>query len=116
MLEVMDAASVTARAYSILQGLGFTKKQIEDPFMNLSGGWKSRVSLASALLQHCEILLLDEPINYLDMPSILWLQRFVADRLGTVVTVAHDVEVRAVVNGRGRTRTSADLAVLHTSS
>ena len=93
LLEDVDAATVTARAYSILQGLGFSRQQIEEPYSSLSGGWKARVTLASALLQHNEILVLDEPINYLDMPSILWLQQFVVDSANTVVTVAHDIEV-----------------------
>jgi ATP-binding cassette subfamily F protein 3 len=92
-LEGIDSATVNARAYSVLQGLGFTRKQIEQPYASLSGGWKSKVMLASALLQHCEILALDEPINYLDMPSILWLQKFINSSPVTVVTVAHDVEV-----------------------
>lgn len=92
-LEEIDAATVTSRAYTVLQGLGFSRKRIDGPFASLSGGWKARVALAAALLQHCEILLLDEPVNYLDMPTILWLERFVANINTTVVTVAHDVEV-----------------------
>lgn len=93
LLEEIEAGTVVSRAYSILAGLGFTRKQIEEPYSSLSGGWKARVALASALLQHNEILALDEPINYLDMPTILWLEQFVKNSSNTIVTVAHDVEV-----------------------
>lgn len=92
ILQETDAATVVPRAHSILRGLGFTAEMIEQPYENLSGGWRSRCSLASALLLSNHILLLDEPINFLDLPSILWLEWFIQQSSETVVTVAHDQE------------------------
>ena len=56
----------------------------------LSGGERRRVALCRLLLQRPDLLLLDEPTNHLDAESVAWLQRFLRDFAGTVVTVTHD--------------------------
>ena len=56
----------------------------------LSGGEKRRVALCRLLLEKPDMLLLDEPTNHLDAASVAWLQRFLKDFAGTVITVTHD--------------------------
>ena len=62
----------------------------EAPVDTLSGGEKRRVALCRLLLSKPDMLLLDEPTNHLDAESVAWLQRFLRDYPGTVVTVTHD--------------------------
>lgn len=92
LLDDVDAVSTEARAQKILHGLGFSSERINAPYSSLSGGWRSRASLASALLQPAHILLLDEPVNYLDLPTVLFVQNFISSIPHTVVTVSHDRE------------------------
>jgi ATP-binding cassette ChvD family protein len=56
----------------------------------LSGGERRRVALCKLLLSAPDMLLLDEPTNHLDAESVAWLQRFLHDFPGTVVTITHD--------------------------
>lgn len=58
----------------------------------LSGGYQMRVKIVAMLLQDPTLLLLDEPVNYLDLPTLLLLERFLADYRGSFVLTAHDRE------------------------
>lgn len=91
-LESMDAGSTESRARTVLLGLGFSEAQIEKQFTSLSGGWRTRCDLACALIQNTDVLMLDEPTNFLDLPAIVWLQRYVETSLSktSVVVVTHD--------------------------
>ncbi|HVH81149.1 MAG TPA: energy-dependent translational throttle protein EttA [Stellaceae bacterium] len=62
----------------------------DSPVANLSGGERRRIALCRLLLQKPDLLLIDEPTNHLDAESVAWLQRFLKDYPGTVVTVTHD--------------------------
>ena len=88
--EHLDGFSIRARAESILQSLGFTAADFERPVETLSGGQKSRVMLAKAVLQGQDLLLLDEPTNHLDLPSLRWLEGFIQDTDATVAVISHD--------------------------
>ena len=62
----------------------------DSPVSILSGGERRRVALCRLLLAHPDLLLLDEPTNHLDAESVAWLERFLKDYDGTVVSVTHD--------------------------
>ncbi|KAF7355682.1 Iron complex transport system ATP-binding protein [Mycena sanguinolenta] len=89
-LELLETSSTEARAASILSGLGFTQEMVEGPYTSLSGGWRSRCSLATSLLVHSDVLLLDEPSNFLDLEAIIWLEGFLSSQSRTLVLISHD--------------------------
>lgn len=75
---------------SILRGLGFEESEFDRKLTELSGGQKTRVSLAKLLVRKPDILLLDEPTNHLDLASITWLEGFLKGYKGAVILVSHD--------------------------
>lgn len=91
-LAAMSASSTDATARTILLGLGFKAEQFDAPYSSLSGGWRTRASLAAVLTQQTDILLLDEPTNFLDLPAVIWLQHYINTSLTgtTVVVTTHD--------------------------
>lgn len=74
----------------ILRGLGFPEDMFDRRLNELSGGQKTRVSLAKLLVRKPDILLLDEPTNHLDLSSITWLEGFLKGYKGAVILVSHD--------------------------
>ncbi|WVQ84280.1 hypothetical protein IAT38_006432 [Cryptococcus sp. DSM 104549] len=89
-LELLDAETIHARTRTILQGLGFSDDMMNGPFASLSGGWRSRCKLALALIVPSDVLLLDEPSNFLDLESVIWFQQYLISLLQTVVLISHD--------------------------
>lgn len=77
-------------ACEIAAGIGFTDADLSEPIATFSGGWKMRALLARLLLSRPDLLLLDEPTNHLDVESIEWLEQFLANYSGTIVTISHD--------------------------
>ncbi len=89
-MDVLDGYSIHHKTEEILQGLGFSNVELHKPYKNFSGGWRMRVLLAKMILQHPDVLLMDEPTNHLDLPSIEWLEKYLAHYQGAVVIVSHD--------------------------
>ncbi len=79
-----------SRARATLIGLGFSEDDFYIPVENLSGGQKSKLSLAKLLLSGANLLLLDEPTNHLDIESVEWLEEFLKDFKGASIIISHD--------------------------
>ena len=88
--DLQGGYTFRSEAVGILKGLGFEPEDFEKSMNELSGGQKTRVSLGRLLASTPDLLLLDEPINHLDLNSIMWLEGYLAAYKGAVVIVAHD--------------------------
>lgn len=86
----MDGLVYKSRTASALTGLGFKQEDFNMPVKKLSGGQRSKLSLAKLLLSGSDIILLDEPTNHLDINSVSWLESFIRDFKGAVIIISHD--------------------------
>lgn len=80
----------TWKAEKVLFGLGFTKEDLQKEPSVFSGGYKIRLNLAKILLSDVDMLLLDEPNNYLDIVAIRWLIKFLKTLKGELILITHD--------------------------
>jgi len=80
-----------SKVRKILTYLGFTIKEQDNPVKLFSGGWRMRISLATALYMKPELLLLDEPTNHLDLEACIWLTEYLSEWKKTLIIVSHDV-------------------------
>lgn len=89
-LQEIDGYSATARASTLLHGLGFGDTDFTRPVSDFSGGWRMRLNLAQALMCRSDLLLLDEPTNHLDLDAVVWLEKWLAAYRGTLLLISHD--------------------------
>ena len=78
------------KAEAILFGLGFAQGDLAKAPREFSGGFQIRINLAKLLLSEPNLLLLDEPTNYLDITSVRWVARFLANFNGELILISHD--------------------------
>lgn len=90
LFELGGGYDFESRCQKVLQGLGFSRDDLDLPCSQLSGGQRSRVMLAQLLLKPADMLLLDEPTNHLDLAGIFWLSDFLTVMNKPFVLVSHD--------------------------
>jgi len=89
-IEHLGAYHLDVEAKQALTSLGFPVTKLDAKLNEFSGGWQMRAALARVLISRPDILLLDEPSNYLDIPAVEWLCRFLANFQGTLLLISHD--------------------------
>ncbi len=88
--EQRGGYELEGRLEQVVSGLALDAVDLDLPVGALSGGAKTKLSLARLLLSGASILLLDEPTNYLDLAALLWLERFVREGDRSYLIVSHD--------------------------
>lgn len=95
-----ERASQLWQVEALLAQMGFSVQDRQLTAQTLSGGQHTRLLLARALMRQPDLLLLDEPGNHLDLPTLLWLEQFLQNWSGSFVVVSHDPQLLdAITNG-----------------
>jgi ATP-binding cassette subfamily F protein 3 len=89
-MEHLDGWNVSVEINTVLTKLGFNERSRNQPIDELSGGWRNRAALAKMLIELPDVVLLDEPTNYLDMEGIAWLEQWLYRFNGAIILVSHD--------------------------
>ena len=88
--EILGGYDYESRLRRIAYGLGFTEDDFQKDVQHFSGGQKTRICLAKALMREPDFLFLDEPTNHLDIERIEWLEKFLQSYHGGVLIISHD--------------------------
>lgn len=97
--EHLGGYDIETRVKIALGGLGFTTEEFSKPFKSFSGGWRMRAELSRVLASKPDLLLLDEPSSYLDLPAVDWLQKFLKAYDGTLMLISHDSYLLRTLTG-----------------
>lgn len=89
-ISARDAYNIDVKINYVLNGMGFTEKQKSQSISTLSGGEKTRLAISKLLLCDANVLLLDEPTNHLDFKTCAWLEEYLKNYGGAVISVTHD--------------------------
>lgn len=89
-LEWLGGYDYEQKTKRIVYGLGFTDEDLDKPASAFSGGQKTRINLAKALVRSPDFLFLDEPTNHLDMDMLEWLEGYLSSYPGGILIVSHD--------------------------
>ncbi|MFT4622403.1 MAG: ATPase subunit of ABC transporter with duplicated ATPase domains [Myxococcota bacterium] len=95
-MERLEGWDVERQIDTALTKLGFNQAHRTCPIDSLSGGWRNRASLAKILLEKPDVLLFDEPTNYLDVAGVEWVESWFGSFRGAAIVVSHD---RAFLDG-----------------
>ena len=88
--EALGGYTYQSDVERMVDGLGLRAETLDSPAALASGGERTRAALAKALLGHPDLLVLDEPTNYLDLKGVTWLERYLTHFAPAVVVVSHD--------------------------
>ncbi len=88
--EKLGGYDLESNAQEILTGLGIAPSDHQKPIEDFSGGWKMRIALAKVLIIMPDLILMDEPTNYLDLETIMWLETWLKNFKGSILMTSHD--------------------------
>ncbi len=97
--EKMGGYDLETRAQEILTGLGIYPEDHGKLTQDFSGGWKMRIALAKVLVTKPDLIIMDEPTNYLDLETIMWLEKWLIQFEGAILMTTHDRDfMNAIAN------------------
>ncbi|MGY3776148.1 ABC-F family ATP-binding cassette domain-containing protein [Helcococcus sueciensis] len=99
IIESRDFYAIDSKVDEIAHSMGIIDLGLDTKFSDLSGGQRSKVLLSKLLLEKPDILMLDEPTNYLDEDQIEWLRRYLQNYENAFLLISHDIEfLDSVIN------------------
>ncbi len=90
IIDSRDGYNIDVKISTILNGMGFSDKDLNTVISTLSGGEKTRLAIARLLLEEPNLLILDEPTNHLDFKTLSWLENYLLGYNGGILVVSHD--------------------------